>query len=184
MLIIGITGTLGAGKGTIVKYLVEKKNFTHLSVSDYLKKVISKKNLSVNRQNMVKIANDIRKKHGASYIVDVLLKKANRKRGNVVIESLRTPAEIQSLKKQGEFYLFAVDAKRKARYERIRERQSEKDNVTFKKFVKSEKQEMKSSDPTKQNLAKCIKMADYIFINDGTTGELYEKVKKAIKKIK
>ena len=26
MIIIGITGTLGAGKGTIVEYLVEKKS--------------------------------------------------------------------------------------------------------------------------------------------------------------
>jgi len=36
MLIIGITGTLGAGKGTIVEYLVKNKNFKHYSVSGYL----------------------------------------------------------------------------------------------------------------------------------------------------
>ena len=32
MIIIGITGTLGAGKGTIVDYLVKQKGFVHYSV--------------------------------------------------------------------------------------------------------------------------------------------------------
>ena len=31
MLIIGITGTIGAGKGTIVKYLIDKYKFKHFS---------------------------------------------------------------------------------------------------------------------------------------------------------
>ena len=30
MIIIGITGTLGAGKGTVVNYLVEKKGFVQM----------------------------------------------------------------------------------------------------------------------------------------------------------
>lgn len=36
MQIIGITGTLGAGKGTVVDYLVKNKGFNHFSVGDYL----------------------------------------------------------------------------------------------------------------------------------------------------
>ena len=40
MLIIGITGTLGAGKGTVVEYLVEKKGFDHYSVRAFLLKEI------------------------------------------------------------------------------------------------------------------------------------------------
>ena len=33
MIIIGITGTLGAGKGTIVEYLIKNKNFFHFNIS-------------------------------------------------------------------------------------------------------------------------------------------------------
>ena len=36
MIIIGITGTLGAGKGTIVAYLIETRQFMHYSVRRYL----------------------------------------------------------------------------------------------------------------------------------------------------
>jgi len=36
MLVIGITGTIGAGKGTVVDYLTGKKGFSHFSVRGYL----------------------------------------------------------------------------------------------------------------------------------------------------
>ncbi len=42
MLIIGITGTLGAGKGTIVEYLEKEMGFDHLSVRDFITKEIEK----------------------------------------------------------------------------------------------------------------------------------------------
>ena len=35
---------------------------------------------------------------------------------------------------------------------------------------------MQSTDPNKQNLSKCIEMADYLFENDETMEELQEKV--------
>jgi hypothetical protein len=40
MQIIGITGTLGAGKGTVVDYLIKQKNFRHYSISGYLKEKV------------------------------------------------------------------------------------------------------------------------------------------------
>ena len=36
MITIGITGTLGAGKGTIVDYLIEKRGFVHYSVRAFI----------------------------------------------------------------------------------------------------------------------------------------------------
>jgi len=62
MVIIGITGTLGAGKGTIVDYLVNKKSFYHYSVSGYLKEELQKQNREIDRTNMQDIANEIREK--------------------------------------------------------------------------------------------------------------------------
>lgn len=43
MLIIGITGTIGAGKGTVSDYLVNKKGFKHFSVREFLIKEINKR---------------------------------------------------------------------------------------------------------------------------------------------
>ena len=46
MIIIGITGTLGSGKGTIVEYLVQKRGFRHYSVREYLLEIIRKAGMS------------------------------------------------------------------------------------------------------------------------------------------
>jgi len=106
MLIIGITGTLGAGKGTIVEYLTEKKNFRHYSVREYLIKEIDKQGLTVNRDSMTSVANRLRSEHHPAYIVEELYKQATGERKNAVIESIRTPGEVDFLRKQGSFYLF------------------------------------------------------------------------------
>lgn len=182
MIIIGITGTIGAGKGTIVDYLIEKRNFSHYSVRAYLINIINKKGLPVNRDSMVKIANGLRKEHSPSYIVEELFKEALENRENCVIESIRTPGEVISLKDKGNFILLAVDADPKIRYERIVQRASETDHISFETFLENEKREMTSDDPNKQNLSKCIEMADFVLNNDGTIEELINITENLLKK--
>ena len=86
MVIIGITGTLGSGKGTIVDYLVRNKGFVHYSVRQYLLKQIRQLGMEENRDSMVKVANDLRAKHGASYIVEQLYIQAKKSGKNAIIK--------------------------------------------------------------------------------------------------
>ena len=182
-IIIGITGTLGAGKGEIVNYLVTKRGFKHFSVRKFLCKEIKKRNIPINRKNMRLVANEIRAQKGSGYIAEKLYEKALKGKENSVIESIRTPGEVNTLLKKGKFYLFAVVADLKIRFERIKKRASETDNVTYKEFIEAEKMEMNNSDPTKQNLTKCIKMANYKFENSETFENLYEQVDRALENI-
>ncbi|MBN2881197.1 AAA family ATPase [Candidatus Woesearchaeota archaeon] len=174
-IIIGITGTLGAGKGTIVEHL-KQLGFKHYSVRNYLIDEIKRRNLEINRDNMVLVANDLRSKYGSSFIVEELYKIAKTQGNNSIIESLRTPGEVESLQKEDGFVLFSVDADKKTRYDRICLRQSESDNVSFEKFCAQEELEMTSTDPAKQNISKCMEMADYHFTNNKTIPELFENV--------
>lgn len=176
MIIIGITGTLGAGKGTIVDYLICEKDYGHYSVRAYLLEEIKKQNLPPTRDSMVVIANKFRKDNSPSFIIDELYLKASKKGKNAIIESIRTPGEVTSLQEKGKFYLFAVDADPKIRYERIQQRKSETDHVTYETFIANEEREMTSDDPNKQNLKKCIDMADFVFENDGSLQSLYKQV--------
>jgi dephospho-CoA kinase len=72
----------------------------------------------------------------------------------------------------------AVDADPKIRYERIVKRNSETDRVNYDEFIANEQREMTSTDPNKQNLSKCIIMADYTLYNNGTVEKLCEEVTK------
>jgi len=182
MIVIGITGTLGAGKGTIVDYL-RNKGFAHYSVRGFLLEEIRKKGMPENRDSMVVVANGLRAAHSPSYITDQLYLQALEHGKDTVIESIRTPGEIDSLRKKGNFYLFAVDADPKKRFDRITIRKSETDNIDYLTFIENEKREMSSDDPNKQNLAKCREMADFIFDNNGNIKELNSKVSRIITQI-
>jgi len=183
MIIIGITGTLGAGKGTVVDYLVQNQGFKHFSVREFLIEEIKKRGMEVNRDSMVLVANELRASHTPWYIVEQLYLKAKESGQNCVIESIRTPGEVEMLAKQANFHLFAVDADPKTRYNRISLRKSETDSITYEEFIHNEQREMTSTDPNKQNISKCIEMSEYTFYNNVSIEELYDQINTYLTKI-
>lgn len=184
MIIIGITGTLGAGKGTIVEYLVGHEGFDHYSVRGFLLEEMKKLGMPENRESMTILANRLRAAYGPSHIIDHLYDQARENGHDCVIESIRTPGEVDSLRRKPDFYLLAVDADPRTRYERILARASETDQVSFAEFIAGEEKEFESEDPHKQNLKKCIEMADFNFRNDGSIAALTDKVGKVMNEIK
>lgn len=181
MLIIGITGTIGAGKGTIVEYLKEKQNFVHYSVRTYLLSEILNRRLPQNRDSMVSVANELRKNNSPSFITDELFAMAQKNNQNAIIESIRTPGEVESLRNKSTFILLAVDADPMIRFDRIKRRKSETDHIDYDTFISNEKREMTTNDPNKQNLKKCIEMADFVINNNGTVQDLYQQIDKILK---
>jgi len=178
-MIIGITGTLAAGKGTIVEYL-ESKGFKHFSVRSYLMKQVEERGLPANRDSLVAVANDLREKNSPSFIAEELYREAKEVGGNVIIESIRTEGEVKALKSKGNFHLFAIDADPKIRYPRAVDRASVTDSISFETFVANEEREWANTDPTKGNLKRCIELSDYKFSNDGSLSELFEQIDVAL----
>ena len=180
-MIIGITGTIGAGKGTVAAYVVRNHGFNYFSARDVWNEEIARRGLPSNRDTMTSVANDMRARYGSHYFSELALAHANALGGHSVFESIRTVGEAQYLKSHGAF-LWAVDADVHRRYERIVLRKSETDNISFEKFVADEEREMASTDQRRQNLAAVRRMADTILTNDGTPEELYQQVEVALQK--
>lgn len=179
-MIIGITGTLGAGKGTVVEYL-KTKGFTHYSAREFFIEEVKRRGLEVNRDNITDTADDLRAKRGPGFLAEILLERAQKAGGDAVIESIRSVGEAEYMKSRGAF-LWAVDADIQKRYERIQLRASETDRVSFEKFVADEQREFANEDPTRGNIKKVMEMSDNTFQNNGTQEELFTQVESALKK--
>ncbi len=183
MKIIWVTWTIGAGKGTIVDYLVQKKGFQHYSVRAFLIQEIERRSMPVNRDSMVIVANDLRATFSPSYIVEQLYEQAKADGKNAIIESLRAVGEVEALKQKEDFLFFAIDADPKMRYERVVLRGSETDKISYDEFIANEQREMINTDPTKQNISKCMQLADHVFTNNGTLEELHQQIEEITTKL-
>lgn len=181
MIVIGITGTLGAGKGTVVEYLVEKYGFAHYSASGYLRELLEKEGIPIDRDAYNKKANELRAIDPQA-VMKVLLGRAQHDEvERAIVESIHIVSDLDFVKEKGGFTL-GVDADIKKRYERIQGRKSEKDSVTFEQFKTQQERESSSPDPAKSNLIACIQHADVVLHNNGSREELYAQVDEALKK--
>ncbi len=178
-MIIGLTGTLGAGKGSVAEIL-KNKGFAYYSCSDYLRGELKKKGIEENIPNLANLGNEIRQKYGAGEIPRRLLKQIKEK--NVIVDSLRHPEEIKALEGTSDFTLVAVDAPIKLRYNRIKNRKRAGDNISLKEFKKQEEEQMKGEGANMQ-LAQCIKMAKKIIVNDSSMSVLKIKLDRMLKDI-
>ena len=171
-MIIGVTGTNGAGKGTVPEYLVEKHGFTHYSARAFIVEEIERRGLVVDRTSMNAVANDMRKTHGSSHVIKSLFERAEENGGNAIIESVRALGEARFLKEHGAFVV-AVDADRHIRYERITKRASATDQVSFEEFCMQEEREMAQQEEFDMNISGVMQMADYTLTNDGTLEDFH-----------
>ncbi len=181
MIIIGITGKIGAGKGTVVEYLREQRGFMHYSARTFITEEVKRRGMPVDRPSMNEVSNDLRSAHSPAYIIESLYKIAKERGEDCIIESIRTIGEIEALRKIGHFHLLAVTADLPIRYERILFRNSETDHVSFEEFADMDELESKSTDPNKQNVDACIREADLVLHNNGTVQELYKEIENFLK---
>lgn len=182
-MILGITGTDGAGKGAVVDYVVNEKGFTHYSASGIIMDELARRGMEGTRPNLRLVGNELRATHGPDYLIRRSLERA-REAGdtNVVIESLRTPAEAATLRAAGGV-LVAVDADQHIRYERVQARRSSKDQVSFEQFQAHEQMELNDPDPSGMKKQQVIAVADYVIMNNGTFEELRQEVERVFAKL-
>lgn len=178
-MIIGITGTIGAGKGTVVSFFKEL-GFRHYSASGWLKEELERRGLTANRDTYSALAGEIRDQDPAGLAVILYEKMQSDGVEHAVIEALHDVGEAAFLKEKGAV-IIGVDAVIPVRYERVIARGSEKDNVTYEHFLAQiEREETGSSH---HNIRAVMATADYVIENNGTKEELHDAIEEIYKEI-
>jgi dephospho-CoA kinase len=181
-MIIGITGTDGAGKGAVVQYLVEKHGFAHYSSRALLTAELEARGLTASRENLRTVGNELRKTHGNDVIVTRALsqvREANTPKA--IIESIRALEEAKTLRARGGI-LLAIDADQTLRYQRISGRKSSSDQVTFAEFQAQEALEMNDPDPNGMQKGMVMEMADHTILNNEALPDLYEQLEQFLQR--
>lgn len=173
--LIGLTGTNGSGKGETAAFF-KKKGYAYFSLSDVIRDELHKEGKVDSRDNLIKKGNELRKKHGPDILARMVRKKV---KGKAVIDSIRNPSEVEYLRKEKDFILLAIDAPVELRYERVQRRGRQESVSTLEEFRRKEKEEMTDSEKGQQ-LHSCMKMADFVIMNEGTLEDLHLKLEERL----
>ena len=109
-----------------------------------------------------------------------LLAKIKTKKA--ALDGVRNLVELAELRKANSFYLIAIDAPQKLRFERMQKRKRKGDPAAFEDFKKIDDAENKGISKG-QEINACIAEADFKISNTGTIDELHKKLEKILAKL-
>jgi len=181
-MIIGLTGGMVCGKRTIAKIL-EEKGFDILTFSsDVLDEELRKRNIPITRKAQQDLGNEIRAKEGGGGLAKRLILKMDSGK-NYVLDGIRNPGEVNELRKQKDFVLIAIDSPQKQRFERIIARGMERDPKTWGEFLIADSRDFDDGISSGLQIKKCMAVADYTIVNDGSLEEFRERFEDVFEKI-
>ncbi len=172
-MIIGLTGSMGCGKGEIVNIL-QKKGFEYITLSSMVREEARRRGIPEEREKLMEVGNSMRATGGAGILSKKALQKIKASgHDKWVVDGIRNPAEIDELKSSGNAYIVGVSADRNLLVERIVKRARESDSKTREDILKKIEREWgKDEPPDGQQVGKCMEKADHVIENNGTLDDL------------
>jgi dephospho-CoA kinase len=122
-LIICLTGMPGAGKSSVASFL-KQKGFDVVTMGDVVREEAKRQGLEPTDINLGKMMLKLRQDLGPGAVGYVVLQKLTRDGGssNVVIDGIRSIAEVEVLKKVGHVRLLAIHASQDTRFKHLKGR--------------------------------------------------------------
>ncbi|MGH9535519.1 MAG: deaminase [Terriglobales bacterium] len=164
-MVIGLTGANGSGKTTLANFLGTKGFYYH-SLSDEIRAELEASGIAPTRENLIERGNALRRRFGPGVLAARTLQRLQADR-NYVVDSIRHPKEVETLRSLPRFFLLHVDAPLEVRYRRAVERGDPRTPKSFEEFVALEHRERGGADAEGQNLDACAALADATVSNDG-----------------
>ena len=180
--IIGVSGSNGSGKDTIMHLLKQKFGFLSVSATELLAAELILHDKPTDREHKAALSAEWRREHGMGVIVqkayEAWQREAHEYPGGVVVGSLRHPGEADKVHELGGTVIW-IDADPRIRYERIqanmREGRALEDLITFEEFLAQEEREMHpTGDAATLDMASVKERADIFMDNGGDSIETFE----------
>ncbi|MBI4018768.1 MAG: AAA family ATPase [Candidatus Aenigmarchaeota archaeon] len=174
--IIGIIGRIGAGKDTVAEYIARKYGYAVVAFRDAVKEVTEKEGLELTRANMQAVSKKYRDRYGGDYFTNIIMKKVAESGPKIIIKEMRTEGDVLPLKNMfRKMKIILIEADAEKRFERMFARGRAGDPQTLEEFEGQEKRE------EELGYTQALQYDDFKINNNGTLGELYEKVDKLFK---
>ena len=175
-IIVCITGMPGAGKSTIVNKLQEI-GFTKFTLGDGIRAEAKRRNVDPSGENLGKIMLEVREKNGPGAVAELIKDSIqNSTQDVVIIDGVRSIAEIDVLKQIGDVKLLAIDASPETRFNFLSSRGRSDDPKTQENFQERDNREISVG------LDKSIDIADKTITNRNLTiDELVNSAKKLLR---
>lgn len=180
LVIIAFVGMPGSGKSLAIETL-EREGIPVIHLRPIVEDECRRRSLPVDNRTLREVATDLRGKYGK----DVIIRRATPtidaayRRGNVVIDSLKSPAEAEYLRKAGyEIAVIAVHASPATRFNRIRKRGLKWDPKELGEFNWRDNVELS------WGLGDLIALSDTMFVNEFSQESLVNATKQLLEAIK
>jgi len=187
MKVVGLTGSIAAGKSLVKQALMKKYNCDYVSLSTLImEETLKKKRLPVDKFNKQNLGNELRKRYGNDALAKTAWNFMQKKKEVLIIDGIRNPGEAEFLRRTNgrDFILIAVDAPREMRWMRVVQRKKSTDPKTPEDFAKIDDRDQGVNEPEYgQQVRKCIEMSDYVLVNDGSYEDFTKKCDEVIAKI-
>jgi len=167
----------GSGKSTIVSAL-KAKGIEALNLGDGVRAEAKRRNLESTGDNLGKLMLELREKNRPGAIAELLTEPIKNSQSKIiVIDGVRSTAEIEVLKNAGSVKLLSIEAAADTRYKFLSSRGRSDDPTTREKFEERDNRELGVG------IGESIAIADETIVNsDITLDELTERAYKEIEK--
>jgi len=175
--IVAITGMPGAGKSTAAQALV-KLGWTRVVMGDVIRAETKRRGLEPDAKNTGEVMRLLRREMGESAVADLCLETIARLEvEKVVVDGIRSMAEVEAFRRKAAVLLVAVDASPERRFELLKERGRKDDPLTYEMFVERDGRELGVG------IGKAIALADETVSNQhATQGRLAAEIARVVER--
>jgi len=165
LIMVCITGMPGAGKSTAAQALVGR-GWKRVTMGDVIRDETRRRGLEPDSKNTGEVMVELRREKGEAAVAELCMKVVRDSKADlVVVDGIRSVAEVETFRKTARVLLLAIHASRERRYALLKERARRDAPLSHEMFIARDQREFEVG------IGKAIALADEVVSNQRATTE-------------